>query len=74
MRVAYADPPYPGCAGLYRDHPDYAGEVDHRDLLASLDADYDGWLLHTSSPALAEVLALCGYLGITDYRIMAEAL
>jgi len=26
MKVAYADPPYPGCAHLYRDHPDYAGE------------------------------------------------
>lgn len=30
MRLAIADPPYPGCAHLYRDHPDYAGEVDHR--------------------------------------------
>ena len=29
MRIAYADPPYPGCAHLYRGHPDYAGEVDH---------------------------------------------
>lgn len=22
MRLAYADPPYPGCAALYKDHPD----------------------------------------------------
>ena len=29
MKIAYADPPYIGCAHLYRDHPDYAGEVDH---------------------------------------------
>jgi hypothetical protein len=55
MRIAYADPPYPGCAHLYRDHPDYAGEVDHRALLLELDAKYDGWLLHTSSVALPEL-------------------
>jgi len=29
MRLGYADPPYPGCAHLYKDHPDFAGEVDH---------------------------------------------
>ena len=29
LRLAYADPPYPGNAWLYRDHPDYGGEVDH---------------------------------------------
>ena len=28
LRLAYADPPYPGSAWLYRDHPDYGGEVD----------------------------------------------
>lgn len=55
MRVAYADPPYPGCAHLYKDHPDYAGEVDHYELAEKLLA-YDGWLLHTSSTALADVL------------------
>lgn len=52
MRIAYADPPYPGCAHLYADHPDYAGEVDHADLLARLNAEYDGWVLHTSSQAV----------------------
>jgi len=25
LRLAYADPPYPGKAWLYRDHPDYRG-------------------------------------------------
>ena len=34
MRIAYADPPYPGCAHLYRDHPDYDGEVYLPDLIA----------------------------------------
>lgn len=57
MRVAYADPPYPGCAHLYRDHPDYAGEVDHAKLVYELVAEYDGYCLHTSSVALADVLA-----------------
>lgn len=32
MRIAYADPPYPGQARKhYGQHPDYAGEVDHND-------------------------------------------
>ncbi|WP_244295086.1 hypothetical protein [Paracoccus versutus] len=38
MKIAYADPPYIGCAHLYRDHPDYAGEVDHVRLIERLDA------------------------------------
>jgi hypothetical protein len=53
MRIAYADPPYPGCSHYYKDHPDYAGEVDHQMLLERL-ATYDGWVLHTSSVALPE--------------------
>jgi hypothetical protein len=57
-RLAYADPPYPGNAWLYRGHPDYAGEVDHGELLARL-AGYDGWALSTSAEALPAVLALC---------------
>jgi hypothetical protein len=40
-------PPYPGCAHLYSDHPDYAGEVDHRALVERLERDFDGWVLHT---------------------------
>jgi hypothetical protein len=56
-RLAYADPPYPGKAFYYRDHPDFAGEVDHRKLLERL-ADYDGWALSTSARALPEVLSL----------------
>jgi hypothetical protein len=58
LRLAYADPPYPGKAHLYRGHPDYAGEVDHAELLARL-AGYDGWALSTSAAALPAVLALC---------------
>lgn len=70
MRAAYADPPYPGQAARhYADHPDYAGEVDHRALLRALDTEYDGWLLHTSSVALPGVLALAAEVGLTGYRV-----
>jgi hypothetical protein len=58
LRLAYADPPYPGKAWLYRDHPDYSGEVDHVKLIGRL-AAYDGWALSTSVEALPAVLALC---------------
>ena len=57
LRLAYADPPYPGKARLYRDHPDYGGEVDHAALIGRL-AEYDGWALSTSAEALPAVLAL----------------
>jgi hypothetical protein len=58
LRLAYADPPYPGKAWLYRGHPDYAGEVDHTALIARL-RGYDGWALSTSAAALPMVLAAC---------------
>lgn len=57
-RLAYADPPYPGCAHLYREHPDYAGEVDHAALVKRLATEFDGFVLHTSSVALGRVLPL----------------
>lgn len=60
MRVTYADPPYPGQAAKhYGRHVDYAGEVDHTELITRMEANYDGWLLHTSSTALRDVLPLC---------------
>lgn len=49
MKIAYADPPYVGCADLYRDHPDYGGEVDHAALVERLQSDYDGWVLHAAA-------------------------
>src|SRR5262245_76196 len=67
MRIGYADPPYPGQAARhYKHHPDYAGEVDHVRLLADLAHGYDGWVLHTSSPALYHVLRCAGAVG-SDY-------
>ncbi len=67
MRIAYADPPYPGCAKYYRDHPDYAGEVDHAALLVKLRDEFDGFVLHTASTTLREVLPLCP----PEVRLMA---
>ena len=58
MRLGYADPPYPGLAHLYKEHPDYAGEVDHAALIARLEADFDGWVLHTSATAIGIVAPL----------------
>lgn len=63
-RLAYADPPYPGKAFYYRGHPDYAGEVDHGELLSRLSM-YDGWALSTSARALPDVLALAVAQGLT---------
>lgn len=55
MKVAYADPPYPGCASYYKEKT----EVDHAELIARMERDYDGWLLHTHVPALTTLLPLC---------------
>jgi len=38
VKIGYADPPYIGqSAKHYKDHPDYAGEVDHADLVERLE-------------------------------------
>lgn len=58
MNLAYADPPYPGRAHLYVDHPDYAGEVDHIALIRRMTSDYDGWALSTSAAALRYILPI----------------
>lgn len=69
-RLAYADPPYPGKSRrYYGDHPDFAGEVDHAELLSRL-ATYDGWALSTSAAALPTVLAAAVAQGL-DVRVAA---
>lgn len=57
----YADPPYPGLSKRYYGREQsYAGEVDHRALIASLEASaYAGWALSTSARSLGDVLPLC---------------
>lgn len=47
--LGYADPPYIGCAHLYRDQPEYAGEVDHAHLVDRLQSEFDGWVLHAAA-------------------------
>jgi hypothetical protein len=66
LRLAYADPPYPGRAHLYEDHPDFAGEVDHVALIEQL-GGYDGWALSTSAEALHWILPLCP----PEHRVIA---
>jgi len=56
LRIGYADPPYPGCAHLYKDQPDYGGEVDHAALIRRLEDECDGWVLHTAATPRAMAL------------------
>ena len=68
LRMAYADPPYPGNSRrYYRHHRDFAGEVDHKALIGSLVANFDGWALSTSMAALRTILPMCP----DDVRIAA---
>src|SRR5437870_4827984 len=64
MRVAYADPPYPGCASYYVERT----EVDLGMLVTRLKNEFpDGWALSTSSPMLYTALSACP----DDVRVMA---
>lgn len=59
LRLAYADPPYPGLARRYYGaETSFAGEVDHAGLIERLGA-YDGWALSTGAYALRDLLPLC---------------
>lgn len=59
LRLAYADPPYPGLSKRYYEgHEDFAGEVDHAELIRRL-STYDGWALSTNERSLQYVLGLC---------------
>jgi hypothetical protein len=61
IRVAYADPPYPGLARKYYG----CAEVDHHELVRRLLEQYPaGWALSTSAEALDDVLAICRELGV----------
>ena len=40
LRVAYADPPYPGKAAIYADRPESRGEVDFLELLERLRVEF----------------------------------
>jgi len=71
LRLAYADPPYPGLARRhYETHPDYAGEVDHHELLERLQL-YDGWALSTSATALPFVVSIADEVCRRPFRVAA---
>lgn len=74
MRLAYADPPYLGGCVLYgHEHGDDGKCWDEPRTVFSLIQrlkEYDGWVLHASSPSLALILGDFQYLGIHDYRVM----
>jgi len=55
MKVAYADPPYIGCAKHYPEKQ----EVNHQELITNLELEYDAWALSASSPSLKYILSLC---------------
>ena len=60
MRFAYADPPYIGCAKrYYKDRPDFAGEVDHKELLERLYREFpEGWALSASMTSLWDLIPM----------------
>lgn len=60
-RFAFADPPYVGLARRYYGREEsYAGEVDHVELLKSLErGGYLGWALACSSSSLVWLLRHC---------------
>jgi hypothetical protein len=70
MKIGYADPPYVGCAHLYSDHPDFAGEIDYTRLIERLEKDFDGWVLHTSATPEA-IVVLAPLVASTGARWMA---
>lgn len=70
MNIGYADPPYIGCAHLYKDHPDYAGEVDHAQLIERLEDEFDGWVLHASATPTS-MATLAPLIAKTDARWMS---
>jgi hypothetical protein len=65
-RIAYADPPYLGCAKKHYSHDERCAEVDHKELVEQL-MGYDCWALSSHSPGLREILPLCP----PDVRVMA---
>lgn len=68
MRWAYADPPYPGKSGYYRDHPDYAGEVNLDELAVRL-RGFDAWALSMSADGRAATERALERAGHTGYRM-----
>lgn len=64
MRLAYADPPYPGQARKHYAHDPRCAEVDHVALFSQL-REFDGWALSTTSTALPFVYDCAESAGFT---------
>src|SRR5689334_2700139 len=80
LRMAYADPPYLGCCGLYdHHHPDgkcWDNPETHHDLIYRLLTEYeDGFALSLSTPSLGVMLEILRRYGHDPmdgtFRIMA---
>lgn len=54
MRIAYADPPYIGCANKYPEKR----EVDYKKLIAQLQT-YDAWALSCHTPSVRVLFPMC---------------
>ncbi len=70
MRIAYADPPYPGMAKKHYSHDPKCAEVDHEKLISDL-MEYDGWALSSGAnlaalqyviPLLPEKTRVCAWI------------
>lgn len=60
MRFTYADPPYIGQAKRRYGEDPRCAEVNHQQLIKTLERDYpDGWALSCSSPSLKQILGWC---------------
>ena len=58
MKVAYADPPYLGCAKIYGDDLTYDDPEAHRALIGRLN-EYDAWALSLHAPSLFVIRPMC---------------
>ena len=55
-RIAYADPPYLGCAAKLYGDPTYDDPREHIDLMARMESGYDAWALSLHEPSLRVLL------------------
>jgi len=56
LKIAYADPPYLGCARKLYGDPFYDELDKHVDLMERMDAEYDAWALSLHEPSLRFIL------------------
>ena len=59
MKIAYADPPYIGCAQKRYGDPTYDDPEEHFALIYELERKYDGWAFSLHEPSLRVILPMC---------------